>query len=224
MSWHAYGGPDYQALDLARLPLPLSITAQFLRYGVSVGVWMRPQPVIPVFTQPSHGFFAVASAAIGKRAVARDAQLTAPDDTLLTVRLPDDVEDYWTGVPYSYVKSFDNAIDRWSATAVQTPQGYWYAVLVPAKSAIMPDDLDGPAGSYATSAQMIFDKLISGDWRNPGTGDMDPNIPTLLREIQKPEYEMITGWQGDTPYYQIMDRKSPPLEYAGDDFENAVQH
>ena len=120
---------------------------------------MRQESTIPFFTNPAHGFFAVASAQLGKRATASDDNglLTPPDDTLLNVLLPYDTTEPYTGVPYSYIKGFDNATDRWSAVAAQQPQGYWYAVLAPVKTVIMADDLNGPEGMYATSAEMVFD-------------------------------------------------------------------
>lgn len=224
-SWSAYGGgADYQAIDLARLPLPLSISEQFLRYGVNVGVWMAPEPTIAFFTHPPHGFFAVASADLGKRAVASGGMLTEPDNTLLRVWMPGDDRDYRSDVPYSYIKPYDNEAARWSAVVKQAPQGWWYAVLTPVKSTIIQDDLNGPAGSYASSAQMIFDKLVNSEWRNPATGAINDSIPQLLTEIQKPEYDVIIGREGEAEYYQVNDRPSPPFEYRGDDFEDAVQH
>jgi hypothetical protein len=223
MSWPAYNGAsDYQSLDLTRLPLPLAVTDEFFRYGVNVGVWMPPQESVPLLTNPPHGFFAVASAALGRRAVAGGNMLTPPDSDLLLVNVSDGTRTRATDVKYPYVKTFDNAADRWSATATQSPQGNWYAVLVPVKTAIMEDDLDGSAGSYASSAQLIFDKLVHCDWRNTGTGGAEDQIPQMLEQIEKPQFNPVI--RPEEEYYDPNLSQSPPFEYTGEDFDNTVQH
>jgi len=230
-TWTVYGGADdYQAIDLARLPLPLSISEQFLRWGVNVGVWMPPEGTIPFFTNPKQGFFAVASARLGKRATTSISMLTPPDDTRLTVWLPGDSRQFDIGARYSYINTLNSANARWSAVSMQRAQGYWYAVLEPVKSSIVAADLNGPAGSYQSSAELIFDKLLNSEWHNLATGLVDDSIPPLLREIIKPEYiiEMDVEWrspmQQEHEYYYPTDQTSPPFEYMGTGFDDTVQH
>ena len=67
--WDTFGltSPDYQSVDLTRTPLPLSISDEFLRYGVSVGCYKEPRTLI-WYRAPEHGLFAVACARLGKYA------------------------------------------------------------------------------------------------------------------------------------------------------------
>jgi hypothetical protein len=224
-TWGMYGGEDdYQSVDLARIPLPLSVSEEFFRYGINVGVWMPPEDTIPFFHNPKHGFFAVASARLGKRATASDAMLTQPDDTLLTVELPGGAERFSADAPYSYVKTFENAADRWSRVNTAGPQGYWQPVMVPVKEAILEEDLGGTGFAYSSSAGFVYDKLINSDWYNPATGRVNDAIPALLADIRKPEFEATFGAGQGEEYYEVREWESEPFEYSGEEFDDAVQH
>ncbi len=224
-SWRVYGGDDdYQSVDLARIPLPLSVSEEFLRYGVNVGVWMPPESTIPFFHNPKHGFFAVASARLGKGATARDDMLTPPDDSLLTVTLPEGTQSFHKKASYSYVKTFENASHRWSRVNTSGAQGYWQPVLTPVKETILEEDLDSTGFSYSSSAEFVFDKLINSEWYDPATGWTRPEIPRLLADIRKPQYEIMMDLEPDDEYYEVREWESPPFEYSGEEFDDAVQH
>lgn len=221
VSWQVYGqAPDYQAIDLARIPLGLSISEEFLRYGVNVGVWMPRESTIPFFTNPEHGFFAVASAQLGKRATVNGLNLTPPDDRLVVMVEPAGLIYNYSMAPYSYVRVFDDETARWSAVAAQQPQGYWYAVLTPIKTAMLTEDLNGAGGGYSTSAEMVFDKLLSSEWRDTTTGAVNIQIPILLRRIEKPEYYL----EQETEDYIPQEGRSAPFEYSGGEFDDSLQH
>ena len=224
-SWPVYGGDDdYQSVDLARIPLPLSVSEEFFRYGVNVGVWMPPESTIPFFHNPKHGFFAVASARLGKRANARGDMLTPPDDSLLTVMLPEGTQSFHEKASYSYVGTFENAAHRWSRVNTSGAQGYWQPVMTPVRETILEEDLDSTGFSYSSSAEFVFDKLINSEWYDPATGSTRPEIPRLLADIRKPQYEIMMDLELGDEYYEMRKWESPPFEYFGEEFDDAVQH
>lgn len=224
-SWRMYGGADdYQSVDLARVPLPLSVTEEYFRYGVNVGVWMPQESTIPFFHNPRHGFFAVASAALGKRAAAAGDMLTPPDDSLLVVELPYWSEDFYAQAGYSYVKTFDSVEERYSRVKTAGSQGYWQPVLVPLKGAILPEDLNFSGFAYSSSAELIYESLVNSRWFDPATGLENSQVPLLLADIRKPEYEAMMNLQPDMEQYEVQEWFGPPFEYSGQEFDDSVQH
>jgi hypothetical protein len=67
---------------------------------------------------------------------------------------------------------------------------------------------------------MVFDKLLSSEWRDTTTGAVNIQIPILLRRIEKPEYYL----EQETEDYIPQEGRSAPFEYSGGEFDDSLQH
>ena len=177
--------PDYQAIDLLRLPMPLIVTEDFLKYGVNVGCWGKPESGKLLFKTPEHGSFAVACARLGKSTSVTQTQLEEGSDAdkdLRVLYVPSGRIDYSENKPYKYIRFFEDTYERFAAVNTSGSQGYWRGTLAPVKEMMLQEDL---FIQYATSSEMIFDRLINHSlWRSDDDLDAVPNdeIPRLLRE------------------------------------------
>ncbi len=203
--WDTFGiaSPDYQSVDLMRTPMPLVISDEFIRYGVSVGCYKELYGFI-LYQKPSHGIFAVACARLGKRSSTRSPY---PDDTLKILHLPGGDIEFFENRAYSTVRVSDGIADRRSRVDTTGSQGYWYPVLMPIKEMMIGEDLATGGFLYGNSAAMVFHRLIDYSyWRAEAFGDIYAEIPERIRN------DFLREEDGE------------PFDFFDEEMQNALQH
>ncbi len=209
LQWTTFGlgSPDYQSVDLMRLPMPIVITLDCIKYPILVGCYGEPEPSVLLFNQPRHGFLAVACARMGKSSTTSQAELSGIDQSLKVLHMPGEYVDFYDVMGYGYINVLSSASERSSRIYTTGGQGYWRGSLVPIKDVMLEEDLVSDDYSYSSSAQMVFDRLINhSPWKSSWDAEPNPEIPEIIRNnFLHPEDEI-------------------PFEYEGEEFDNALQH